>query len=534
MGHRILITGGRIADGLGGEPRPGEVLVDGERILAVAPPGRIAAPDASPLDTTGQVVAPGFIDVHSHGDNAPLLAGDDVGKILQGVTTEVVGNCGFSLAPVREAYRPVLEEYLARLFGPVEATWSSFGEFLHRCDAAGYVTNYCPLVGHGTLRIAAFGVADRPAAASEFRLMCQLLDEALDSGAFGMSSGLIYPPGRYADTDELVALATRLGPHRTYATHLRTEGIGLAGAIDEALSIGERAGCRVQISHLKAMGRAAWGGVVPALDTLDAARAAGHAVRHDAYPYTASSTLLTTLLPPELLTGAGAEILDRLRHPGTGALLADAIAHGRPGWENRIGGTGWQSIRVASSASGRFDGQSLDDVASVLRLPPVEALRQLLVDERLRVTVVTFGMSERDVAAVLAHPDTIIGSDGAPPDTSGVPHPRGYGTFPRVLGHYVRERGLIPLGAAVRRMTSLPADWFGIPDRGRIRPGQVADLVAFDPDAVIDTADYPHPTGTPKGIGWVMQSGHIVVRDGAYRGPRRGKRLVPLHRGSVR
>ena len=527
MGRRILITGGRIADGLGGEPRRGEVLVAGERIVAVAPPGRVAAADASPLDATGLVVAPGFIDVHSHADNGPLLAADHIGKLLQGVTTEVVGNCGFSLGPVRAPYRPVLEEHLARLFPPVEATWSSFGEFLRVCDTAGYVTNYCPLVGHGTLRIAALGVADRPAAASELRLMCRLLDEALEAGAFGMSSGLIYPPGRWAGPDELAALAARLGPDRVYATHLRTEGVGVAGAIDEALSVGERARCRVQISHLKAMGRAAWGGVVRALETLDAARVAGRPVRHDAYPYTASSTLLTTLLPPELLTGAQAEILGRLRQADTPHLLADAVTRGRPGWDNRIGSIGWRRIIVSSSASGRFDGRSLAEIAEALQAPPVEALRQLLIAERLRATVVIFGMSDRDVATVLAHPGTMIGSDGAPPGTSGAPHPRGYGAFPRILGRLVRQRRLIPLGTAVRRMTSLPADWFGIPDRGRIRPGQVADLVAFNPDTVIDAASDAHPTRPPEGIGWVMQAGQVVVRDGAYHGPRRGRRLTP-------
>ncbi|MQA24031.1 MAG: amidohydrolase family protein, partial [Micromonosporaceae bacterium] len=461
MDRRILITGGRIADGLGGEPRSGDVLVVGERIAAVAPPGRLGAAGASLLDATGLVVAPGFIDVHSHADNAPLLPADDVGKILQGVTTEVVGNCGFSLAPAADEHRRALDEHLAQLFPPVKvraarsgkdaAAWRDFGEFLRVCDAAGHVTNYCPLVGHGTLRIAAFGVADRPASVAELRLMVRLLDEALEAGAFGLSSGLIYPPGRYAGADELARLAARLGPRRIYATHMRSEGLGLADAIDEALTIGDRAGCRVQISHLKAMGRPAWGAVVPALRALDAARARGCAVGHDAYPYTASSTLLTTLLPPELLTGSHTEILDRLRRPDAAALLADAIGHGRPGWDNRIGSTGWQSVRIASSASGRFDGLTLAEVAATLEAPPAEALRRVLVTERLRVTAVTFGMSEDDVAAVLAHPSTMIGSDGAPPGVSGKPHPRGHGAFPRMLGRYVRDRRLVPLGPALRR-----------------------------------------------------------------------------------
>ncbi|MBO0891297.1 MAG: D-aminoacylase [Acidothermales bacterium] len=511
----LLVTGGLVASGLDEPPAPRDVLLDGERIAAVEPPGRIPADAGEPVDATGLVVAPGFVDVHSHADNAPLLGADDTTKILQGVTTEVVGNCGFSLAPVVPEYRSDLAALCGRLFPDLDWRWSSFHELLGTLDAAGYVTNYVPLVGHGTLRLAVAGMADRPTTPDERARMGELLREATDAGAFGVSSGLIYPPAVWSDTEELVALARHLPEGRLYATHMRDEGAGLLASIDEAVTVGRAAGRRVQVSHLKAAGEPNWGGVPAALDRLDAARAAGVPVAQDAYPYTASSTMLTTRLPAWAQDGGDAAVLDRLADPVTLRRLRGEC------------GDEWDRVLIASTADHEFEGSTVEETAGLLGVDPFDAFVEILRSERLRVSAVLFTMHEDDLVAALANAHTMVGSDGLPPGVGGRPHPRLFGTFPRVLGRYVRQRAVLDLGTAVHRMTGLPAAAFGLTDRGLVAPGRVADLVAFDAAEVTDVGDYRDPVHPPRGIAWVLQAGAPVVRDGRWLGVRRGRRLLP-------
>lgn len=511
----VLIRGGLVASGLDEPPGRRDVLVDGERIVAVEPPGRIPTGAGEAVDATGLVVAPGFIDVHSHADNAPLLEADDTTKILQGVTTEVVGNCGFSLAPVVPEHRSELAALCGRLFPDLDWRWSSFADLLGTLDAAGYVTNYVPLVGHGTLRLAVAGMADRPTTLDERARMGELLREATDAGAFGVSSGLIYPPAVFSDTEELVALARYLPEGRLYATHMRDEGAGLLASVDEAVTIGRAAGRRVQVSHLKAAGEPNWGGVPAALERLDAARAAGVPVAQDAYPYTASSTMLTTRLPAWAQEGGDAAVLERLADPATLHRLRDDC------------GDGWDRVLVASTADHEFEGSTVEETAERLGVDPFDAFVEILRSERLRVSAVLFTMHEDDLVAALTDAHTMVGSDGLPPGVGGRPHPRLFGTFPRVLGRYVRERAVLELGTAVHKMTGLPAAAFGLADRGLVAPGKVADLVAFDAAEVTDVGDYRDPVHPPRGIAWVLQSGAPVVRDGRWLGVRRGRRLLP-------
>jgi N-acyl-D-aspartate/D-glutamate deacylase len=515
----LLVCGARIADGTGGPLRDGDVLLERGAIAALAPPGEMPVDGRHVIDAGGKVLAPGFIDAHSHADNAALLADDDTTKVLQGVTTEVVGNCGFSLAPVAAARRDELGGLLERLFPPVELGWATVAELFEHLGRRGAVTNWAPLVGHNTLRLAAAGTHDRPLSDTEWGVAARLLDEALEAGAFGLSSGLIYPPGVFAGTDELVALARRMGPGRVYATHMRNEGPQLLESIDEAIAIGERAGCRIQISHLKAVGRASWGSVEAALERLDSARRAGLSAGQDAYPYEAASTMLTTVLPSWFQDGGPDAMLGR---------LGDRRALGRARVELAADeGVVWDAIMVASTASHCHEGMTLPELAEQIGGDPFDALIHVLRAERLRVSMVRFAMSEADVETVLAHPQTMIGSDGLPPGVGGRPHPRLFGTFPRVLGRYVRERGLLSLPEAIARMTSLPADGFGLAGRGRIAPGLVADLVLFDPVTVAERGDYSDPVHPPVGIGTVIQGGHVVVRDGRWLGVRRGRRLTP-------
>lgn len=523
----VLITGGSVADGSGVTPRELDVLVQGERIVAVEPPGSIAAEGRAVVDATGLTVAPGFIDTHSHADNAPLLAEDDTSKVLQGVTTEVVGNCGFSLAPCSPSYRTTLGRLLERIFPPLDLDWEYWSELDARLESKGFVTNYAPLLGHGTLRISAFGMVDRGPDEDEMEAMRRGLDRALEAGVFGLSTGLIYPPGVFSATDELIRLSEVLGADRIYATHMRGESDGLLGSIDEALQIGSKAGCPVHISHLKWFGKHNWGRMPEALERIDAAAGSGLAVSNDVYPYTAGSTFLASLLPPALLVGDDDAVLEKLDEPEQREYIARAVDEGLPGWHNMVADSGWDGILVSTTASHNHEGRTLAQIAGELGVAPVDALIHVLQEERLQASMVVFGLSEDDVVSVLAYDRTVIGSDGLPPGRGGRPHPRMYGTFPRYLGRYVRDGGVLPLGEAVRRMTAMPAEIFGIPQRGFVRPGYVADLVAFDADGITDDCDYLDPARTPSGLAWVMQAGERVAEDGAYLGQRRGRRLAP-------
>jgi N-acyl-D-amino-acid deacylase len=527
MTETLLIRNAEVLDGTGAPARRADVLVSGGVIEAVEEPGQLPPEGRTVIDAGGMALAPGFIDVHSHADNAPFLDEDDTSKIMQGVTSEVVGNCGFSLAPRLSETGPALEALAARIFPTLPWGWSSFTELLAATDARGYVTNYAPLVGHHALRVAVMGMSDGAPDDQQLAAMGDLLDEAMAAGAFGLSSGLIYPPGLFSQTQELVELAKRLPETRPYVTHMRGEGSQLLASIAEAVSIGEGAGCRVHISHLKTAGRPNWGQMQAALDELDRARKRGLYVRHDVYPYTAGSTMLTAALPPWFQEGGEPALLRRLNTPADLDRLREQLSRDDGTWENHIYGAGWDGIVVASSASHEFDGHSLAQIAATRHVEPFDALVHVLRQEELKVSMIVHSMQEDDLILAMRHELTMIGSDGLPPGVGGKPHPRMYGTFPRVLARYSRELGILDMGDAVRRMTSLPAETFGLRDRGLIAPGKAADLVAFDPASVQDLADYAEPTREPEGIAWVMVNGEFVVRDGRYLRRRAGRRLVP-------
>ncbi|NGO13152.1 D-aminoacylase [Streptomyces sp. HC44] len=506
-----LVHGATVVDGTGAPPRAADVLVVDGRITAVEPPGRIPRGTSSyaAVDATGLVVCPGFIDAHSHADTSPLLETDDLSKIRQGVTTEIVGNCGDSPAPGRP-YR-------------------SFTELFTALDERGYVTNYCPLVGHGSLRLAAMGMRDARATPEDLAVMRELAHEALDAGVFGLSSGLIYPPGAYSDREELASLAGLLPDGRVYATHMRDENERLLSSIEETLDVARRADCRVQVSHLKCGGRDSWGRMPEAVRLLDDARTAGVRVTHDVYPYEAASTHLSACLPPWTHEGGPDALLRRLNDRGELRRIRAAVeAEHSAGWENLVAGAGgYSSIMVSSTRSHAYEGRTLDEIGARLGMTPFDAMVQVLREERLQVTMVGFCMEERDIEVAMTAPGAMVGSDGLPFGTGGRPHPRLFGTFPRVLGRYVRERRTLELADAVRRMTSLPADTFSVPGRGRVAVGAVADLVALDPATVSHPGDYLEPDVAPTGISWVMLAGEVVVSDGRWAGIRRGRRLIP-------
>jgi N-acyl-D-amino-acid deacylase len=412
-------------------------------------------------------------------------------KVLGGVTTCVVGNCGMGAAPWRQAV------FFARSFHPdVQLPqWDGHAGYCQRLSAEPPAVNAAFLIGHGNARAAAMGGAARAPSQSELDAMRATVREGLDAGAVGLSTGLIYEAGRHAATDELVTLASELrGTGALYATHMRDEGLGLLDSVREAIEIGRRAGIPVQISHHKAAGERAWGLVRESLALIERAQAEGLEVHADQYPYTAGSTVLEAVARNNALEGRGGAM---------GSIAAERVtiasAPGHPEWE----------------------GLTLAHLAKQLELG-AQAAAERVITQSPGVTVVTHMMSEDDVRTVMRHPSTMIGSDGIP-TLPGKPHPRLWGTFARVLGHYARDLGLLSVAEAVHRMTGLSARKFGLADRGVIRAGAFADLVVFDPARIVDLGSYEEPNRPPAGIHHVFVNGARVVRDGTHTGARPGQ-----------
>jgi len=492
--YDLLIREALVYDGSGAVPAVADVAVEGARIALVGDAG--GARGAEEVVASGLALAPGFIDVHTHDDFAALSHADMAFKTRGGVTTCIVGNCGFGAAPFAAAME-LGGDLLAQ--AGLDA-YDGHAGYARELEAGGIGANIGVLAGHGTIRMAAMGRAERAPEAAEMAAMKASLREALDAGVLGLSSGLIYEPGRYAATEEIVELATEMrGSGALYATHMRDESTGLLDSVNEAIAIGAGAGVPVQISHHKAAGRDAWGLVTQSLQLIEAAQGRGESVHADQYPYTAGSTMLRAVLQ----NGAFAET--------TGG---DAgIASARP------------ADVVIASAPGHpeWEGASIEMLATQFALPP-RAAAERVAQEAPGTSVVLHMMSEEDVSTVMRHPSTMIGSDGIP-TLDGKPHPRLYNSFARVLGHYARDQGLMAMETAVHRMTGMAADKFGLRDRGYIRPGAFADLVLFDPEAVIDKGTFEDPNQYPAGIVHVFVNGGQVVRDGLATQSRPGQVL---------
>jgi N-acyl-D-amino-acid deacylase len=518
----------RVYDGTGSAPYTTDVAVADGRVVAI---GDLSDRDAHErVSCHGLALAPGFIDVHSHSDELWLANPLCEGKILQGVTTEIGGNCGTSVAPLLgTALRQKRRD--ARDYG-VEVQWTTFDAFFTLVEREGVALNVASLVGLGTTRACVAGPEARPLTPEELEAQNRLVRGAVEEGALGVSSGLIYEPGRYAGVGELVACASaaRDAGAPLYASHVRNEGDGVEEAIAEALAIGERAEVAVQCSHHKAAGKKNWGKVHRTLAAIDRARSRGIHVACDAYPYVASWTELATVLPGWVREGGDDAALKRLRDPEQVLAAALAMELAR---DPALGGDGWDTIMITGVASERNEklaGMRVDAIAAMWRITPPRAVIRLLVEEEMRVDSVFFSMSEDDVATVLSARFCCIGSDASARAFSGitargVPHPRTYGTFPRVFGRYVRQRRVFDTAEAVRRMTALPAALFGLRERGLIAPGMFADLVVFDDEHVVDRATYERPFVPPEGIRDVYVNGRAVVRGGTPTGTRSGRVL---------
>jgi N-acyl-D-amino-acid deacylase len=497
MDADIVIRNGTLVDGTGSPARPADVLIAGGRVVRIIeraggarPPDHLSA--ACDIDATGLVVAPGFIDVHTHDDVAFLVNPAMDFKVMQGVTTCIAGNCGAGAAPANERFREAFEQgWAAVLGGAVEDwRWETCGEFYDAVAQAGISVNAAFLVPHGVLRFVAMGAERRPPTGEELDDMRRRLDEAMHAGALGLSTGLIYAPGRYAATDEIIALARVVAEHGgVYASHIRNEADGVLDAMEEAFRIGREAGVPVQISHHKAALRQNFGRTRESLALLDRRRAEGIDAHIDMYPYTGSSGPLAAYLY-EGMTMEEAE--------------------------------DWLIASV--EARHEYEGRRLSDIAREMGLSPYEAGRRLVEMERGGVVAILFIMDDNDLRRVFAHEACMGGSDGIPSRT-GKPHPRLYGTFPRLLARYVREEKLVSLEAAVYKLSALPARKFRLKDRGELREGFWADVTVFDPGTVADTATYEHPRRFPKGIEYVIVNGRIVVERGHHTGVPAGQVL---------
>jgi N-acyl-D-amino-acid deacylase len=513
----LVIENGRLVDGTGNPWYFGDVGIKDGKIVEV---GRVKGSGLERIDAGGRVVAPGFIDGHCHSD---LMVLDDPGseiKLQQGVTTEVVGNCGMTPAPFTTHNLDLLRTYVEPVLGNTgqEWRWESVEQYFEALLEVKPSENVATYVGHGTLRIAVMGFENRPASGEELDLMKGLLEEALQAGAIGLSLGLMYAPGSYTPREELAELCAVLSRYDgLLATHIRGEGNSLLPSLEEVIWIAERSGVPLQISHLKAAGGANWGSVTRAMEMIEDARSRGLDVTCDVYPYTAGSTSLTTLLPPWALEGGVSQTLERLGESGSRERIKAELREEQDDWDNLVASTGWESVYISSLSrndDANLAGKNILEVSESRGVDPEDCMMDLLLEQNGKVSMVFFHMAGSDVEQVIQWERSLIASDSLH-DQAERPHPRLYGTFPHVLARYVREKKLLTLEEAVRKMTSFPASRFKLGKRGLIAPGYAADLVVFDPEAILDTATYEDPKHFPEGISCVLVNGTRAVEAGS-------------------
>jgi dihydroorotase/N-acyl-D-amino-acid deacylase len=532
----VLITGGRIVDGTGNPWFRGDVGIAGGRIAAIAPRGTVDPASARELvGAEGHVVAPGFIDLQSHSITEFLTDGRSVSKVTQGVTTEIMGE-GWTPAPRggrvdTTGVRGFVD--LPRELEPTMATWSRFGDWLAHMGDVGLSVNYGSFLGGGTLREYVKGWERGPASPAETDTMRRVVREALDDGAFGVATALIYPPGSYATDDELVAVCETLAERDgLYVTHVRSESHGLLEALADAIGLGRRTGCRIEIFHLKAFGERNWDKIPRAIELIDEARAEGIDVAANMYPYAAACTGLAAALPP--WAAEDGRLLDNLADPVTRERIRAELVDPSPGWEPLASLSGPGGVLVGELTSERnrhLSNRRLSEIAAARDQEWPDCLIDLVLEEARSVHVVYFGMSEDNLPLQLRQPWMKVATDANGVDPadpgSGAPHPRSYGTYPRVLARYVRDEDALPLEDAIRKMTSAVADRLGLRDRGLLRVGMAADVVVFDPLTVQDHSTYDDPHRLSTGVRDVWVNGVQVLRDGAHTGATPGRLVTP-------
>jgi N-acyl-D-aspartate/D-glutamate deacylase len=523
----LVIRGGEIFDGRGGRPFPGDVAVDGDRIAAVGALNGVRGRDE--LDATGLAVTPGFINVLSWAVESLIEDGRGQSDVRQGVTLEIFGE-GVSMGPLNASMKEELAAEQSDITYDVE--WTTLAEYLEWLVARGVSVNVASLVGAATVRIHELGYEDRPPTPDELQRMCGLVRAAMEEGAVGLGSALIYVPAYFADTTELVALARASAAYDgVFTCHVRSEGKRFLEALEELVTIAREAGTRAELYHLKAAGRENWSLFETAIERIESARAQGLELTADMYPYTAGATGLDVTMPPWVQEGGPEAWRERLRDEQTRDRVEREMTTPTKEWENLYLAAGPENILLLSFRSEHLKpltGRTLADVAAERGVSPPQAAMQLVVEDESRVGAAFFQMSEENVRRGLALPWVSICSDSSALAPEGVflrsnPHPRAYGAFARFLGRYVREGGVVSLEEAVRRMTSLPADVFRLRDRGSLAPGSFADVVVLDPTEIRDHATFEEPHQYATGVRHVLVNGAPVVRDGEHTGALPGR-----------
>src|SRR5881296_109468 len=512
--YDLLIQHGRIIDGSGNPWFYGDVAVKADRIVAL---GRITGEAKRTIDATGLVVAPGFIDMHSHSDWTLLEDGNAQSKIRQGVTTEVIGE-STSAGPFKDKLKPrpvsVKNESI---------TIRALRDYFAAVERAGISVNIASYVGEGTVWECVMGTSFERPGRAELQQMKGLVAEAMNDGAFGLSTALMMPPSSLATTDDLIELCKVVREHGgIYSTHMRDEGLGVFDSVKEAIQIGERAGVPVDIIHLKIADEKYWGRMKEVVALIDAARRRGVNVQANVYPYTRGNNDLVSIIPPWAHEGGRSQLLARLKDPAQRSRLKQDIRNGVPGWYNHYTAVGGDWRRMLISANNPYQGLTMDRVIAMKsegKSPPpdpLDVLFDLLIEQNGSVSTVYAHHTEEDMNLALSQPWCSIGSDGSALATEGPlrrghPHPRSFGTFPRVLGVYVRERGLLRLEDAVRKMTSLNAAKIGLRDRGMLQAGLFADITVFDESRIIDRSTYAEPFQYSEGVEYVIVNGQVVL-----------------------
>lgn len=519
----LVIKNGSVIDGIKNEAYRADVGITGERIKKVGDLRSARAKTA--IDATDRIVSPGFIDIHTHTDIEILINRKAESKIRQGVTTELGGNCGSSPFPMKQP----LPDYERRLAEEADITidWTDLKGFHSAIESKGAAVNHATLIGQGTVRGYVMGDDQREPTADEMEKMKKLVAEAMDQGAFGLSTGLEYTPSGFAETQELIALCKiAAGYGGFYASHIRSEDKAVLEAVGEAIHIAERAGLPLEIAHFKAVGKTNWWKLPLMIDLIERAAERGLDVTADRYPYIAYSTGLTILYPQWALEGGMEKLIIRLKDKETRqSMKTDTL--------KKVRGYGWDKI-VISNLNKKHNqwliGKSIGEAAATKNADPYEFVCDLIVDEEANVSHIGFGMNEETTDTVLEHPLVMLGSDGsslAPygPLSEGKPHPRNYGAFPRFLGYYVRERKLLSLPDAIKKVSSMPAAKMGLRDRGSLKEGNFADIVVFDPKNIADKATFIEPHQYPAGIDFVLVNGTIVIDHDKHTGKLPGKVL---------
>jgi N-acyl-D-amino-acid deacylase len=543
----ILIRGGLLFDGAGSPGAPGDLAIANGRIVRVYSLPEASRPRAEEektewaarkiIDADGLAVAPGFIDVKTHSDFTLPINPKAESKVRQGVTTEIIGHCGFSVAPVLPGKAQLLADYLSGGAPWLPFREMSFPEYLDTFPAV--AVNVGMLVGHNTLRLMVMGLEDRAPSAAERADMLALLHDALRAGALGMSSGLFTPPGSFATPDEMLTLCAALkSGNAGYFTHIRDEANGVIEGVDEAIAIARACGVHVEISHLKCSGVDNWGKAGQILARIAAARDEGCDIDCDAYPYASGANPLKNLLPPWVQIGGGEAMLARLaENPTRDRLRAEVAVRGLNNW-GRI--PSWEAVQISiSPRRPETAGRTVASLASAAGRDPIDAICDHLIADAGATRVLVASISEDDIRTIVRSPTALVGSDGNGVATYGIvsqgmPHPRFYGTFPRIIGRYVRDERLIPLELAIYKMTGGPAKALKLRDRGLLCEGYRADIAIFDPDDFCDTATYADPHRYPSGARTtVIVNGTIVVENAVHTGATPGRVLRRGSDGSV-